>query len=112
MTNRAAAKRWRRMCLFGRMAMDQPDIIVDISRDEQRVLHVLAQGGIIIPIKDTQGRIKDIECVNRDGWKLNQCTLLLFKKLKRKKAIKSVRSGPYRITRRGLELVRSEFDNR
>lgn len=39
-------------------------------------------------------------------------TLLLFKKLRSKKAIASQQSQPYRITRRGLELVRSEFDNR
>jgi uncharacterized protein YjhX (UPF0386 family) len=37
--------------------------------------------------------------------------MLLFKKLKRKKAIASHGGQPYRITRRGLELVRSEFDN-
>ena len=34
------------------------------------------------------------------------------RKLKRKKAIASQGGAPYRITRRGLELVRSEFDNR
>lgn len=36
----------------------------------------------------------------------------LFRKLKRKKAVWSSGGGPYRITRRGLELVRSELDNR
>ena len=85
---------------------------MDISRDEQRVLHALAQGGVIRPVKDPRGRIREVECFNRDGWKLTQCDIALFKKLKRRKAIKSQNSGPYRITRRGLELVRSEFDNR
>jgi uncharacterized protein YjhX (UPF0386 family) len=37
---------------------------------------------------------------------------LLFRKLKRRRAIASKSGQPYRITRRGLELVRSEFDNR
>ncbi len=85
---------------------------MDISRDEQRVLHALAQGGCIAPVKSANGRIVDVQCFNRDGWLLNQCNLVLFRKLLRKKAIASHDSQPYRITRRGLELVRSEFDNR
>jgi hypothetical protein len=43
---------------------------------------------------------------------MQQCTLPLFKKLKSKKAVASSNGHPYRITRRGLELARSEFDNR
>ena len=85
---------------------------MDISRDEQRVLHALAQGGLIKPLKNTKGRIDGLELYNRDGWRMPFITLLLFKKLQRKKAIKSEGGQPYRITRRGLELVRSEFDNR
>ena len=76
------------------------------------MLHALAQGGIIAARKNTNGRIIDVECFNRDGWRLTQCNLLLLKKLKRKRAIASVGGQPYHITRRGLELVRSEFDNR
>jgi uncharacterized protein len=38
--------------------------------------------------------------------------IVIFRKLKRKKAIASKNGGPYRITRRGLELVRSQLDNR
>lgn len=85
---------------------------MDISRDEQRILHALAQGGKIHALKDERGKITGIECYNRDGWLMSQCNLLLFNKLRRKKAIKSQGGHPYRITRRGLELVRSEFDNR
>ncbi len=85
---------------------------MDISKDEQRVLHALAQGGEIHPIKDERGRITAVECFNRDGWLLTHCNLMIFRKLKRKKAIRSQRSRPYQITRRGLELVRAEFDNR
>ncbi len=85
---------------------------MDISRDEQRVLHTLAQGGNIHVLKDDKGRIKAVECYNRDGWLLSHCNLFLFRKLKNKKAIASANGHPYQITRRGLELVRAEYDNR
>lgn len=85
---------------------------MDISKAEQRILHVLAQGGQIKPLKDPSGRITPLECYTREGWVMGGLDLKLFHKLKYKKAIRSQRSGPYRITRRGLELVRAEFDNR
>lgn len=85
---------------------------MDISRDEQRVLHALAQGGRIALLKTEAGKVKGLEFFNRDGWLMSNCSMLLFKKLKAKKAIRSQGGGPYRITRRGLELVRSEVDNR
>lgn len=88
------------------------DISMDISRDEQRVLHALAQGGRIAAIKDERGRIVDFEFFNRDGWLMSGLTPLIFKKLKAKQAIKSEGGNPYRITRRGLELVRAQVDNR
>jgi len=84
---------------------------MDISREEQRVLHALAQGGALHARKTESGKITDIELFSRDGW-LMPCTMLLFKKLKAKKAIASSDGRPYRITRRGLELVRSELTNR
>ena len=70
---------------------------MDISRDEQRVLHALAQGGLIKPLKNAKGRIDRLELYNRDGWRMPFLTLLLFKKLQRKKAIKSQDGEPYRI---------------
>lgn len=85
---------------------------MDISRDEQRVLHALAQGGRIALLKDSAGKVTGLEFFNRDGWLMSNCSLMLFKKLKAKKAIKSSGGQPYRITKRGLELVRSEYDNR
>ncbi len=85
---------------------------MDISRNEQRVLHALAQGGRIAVIKDERGKIVDLEFFNRDGWLMSGLTPLLFNKLKVKKAIKSEGGRPYRITRRGLELVRAQVDNR
>ena len=85
---------------------------MDISRDEQRVLHALAQGGRIALLKNDAGKVTGLEFFNREGWLMSNCTLLLFKKLKVKKAIRSQNGQPYRITKRGLELVRSEYDNR
>jgi uncharacterized protein YjhX (UPF0386 family) len=85
---------------------------MDISRSEQRILHLLAQGGAIQPVKDKRGRIVGAECFSREGWRLSAFDLALFRKLKRRRAIASEQSQPYRITRRGLHLVRSEPDNR
>lgn len=85
---------------------------MDISREEQRVLHALAQGGAIHAQKALNGKIVAVECLNRDGWLMSQCPLSLFRKLKNKGAIASSDGRPYHITRRGLELVRSELDNR
>jgi uncharacterized protein YjhX (UPF0386 family) len=85
---------------------------MDISRDEQRVLHALAQGGRIALLRNAAGKVTGIEFFNRNGWLMNQCSLLLFRKLKARKAIRSQNGQPYRITRRGLELVRSELNNR
>lgn len=85
---------------------------MDISRDEQRVLHALAQGGRIAVIKDQRGKVAAFEFFNRDGWLMSGLTPLIFNKLRTKKAIRSQGGGPYRITRRGLELVRSQVDNR
>jgi len=85
---------------------------MDIPRNEQRILHLLAQGGRIEIEKDEDKRIEQIWCLTRDGWTYPGFTLQLFRSLKRKKAIASSNGGPYRITRRGLQLVRSEPDNR
>ncbi|MEM9571482.1 MAG: YjhX family toxin [Pseudomonadota bacterium] len=85
---------------------------MDISRAEQRILHMLAQGGRIEVERGDNRKVNHVICINRDGWRASGLDLCLFRKLKRRRAIASKRGQPYRITRRGLELVRSEFDNR
>ena len=86
---------------------------MDISRAEQRILHLLAQGGRIdIERDDDTGMSADVACITRDGWRAGGLDLSLFRKLKRKRAIASSGGRPYRITGRGLELVRSQLDNR
>ena len=56
---------------------------MDISRDEQRVLHALAQGGRIALLKTDAGKPTGLEFFNRDGWLMTGCTLPLFRKLAR-----------------------------
>ena len=85
---------------------------MDISRNEQRVLHVLTQGGRIHLNRDDDAEERTVECLTREGWRMGGIDIVIFRKLKRKKAIASKNGGPYRITRRGLELVRSQLDNR
>lgn len=84
---------------------------MNISRTQQRVLHALAQGGRIEPVREDD-RIVDIECLSREGWRLTDCTLGVFKDLKRKRLIASTGGGPYRITRQGLVNLRAQLNNR
>ena len=83
---------------------------MDISRAEQRILHLLAQGGRIEIVKQDK-QIVETTCLTREGWRYPGFDLELFRKLKRKRSIASKGGGPYRITRRGLALVRSQIDN-
>lgn len=85
---------------------------MDISKAEQRVLHLLAQGGMIVAEKDDRKQIVDIKCFTRDGWVYSGCSMALFRKLKRRRTIASKGGGPYRITQLGLCRVRAQLDNR
>ncbi|WP_417671388.1 YjhX family toxin [Roseibium sp.] len=85
---------------------------MDISKAEQRVLHLLAQGGRILVEKNERGHIIDSRTVTRDGWYWSGCGLALFKKLKRRRYVASRGGGPYRITELGLRRVRAQLDNR
>lgn len=85
---------------------------MDISKSEQRVLHLLAQGGRILVEKDESGKIVTNNTVTREGWHWFGCSLALFKKLKRRRYIASQSGGPYRITELGLKRVRAQLNNR
>jgi len=85
---------------------------LNISKSEQRVLHALAQGGRIHHERDERGHIAEVFCLTRDGHRLTDCDLALFARLKRRRLIASVNSQPYRITKKGLESVRAQLNQR
>ena len=85
---------------------------MNLSKHEQRVLHALAQGGMIKLTRDDHGRLEGADCMTREGFRLSDGTLALFARLKRRGFIASRGGGPYRITREGLAAVRAQLDNR
>lgn len=85
---------------------------MNISRSEQRVLHVLAQGGCIHHRRADGSGILEVLCFTRDGHVLADCTLEVFAKLRRKRLVESRASSPYRISDKGRRFVRSQPDNR
>lgn len=85
---------------------------MNISKNEQRVLHALAQGGQIRYERGPNGRVLDVFCFTRDGMILSNCTLEIFGKLRRKRLIESKHSSPYRISEKGRRSVRAQLDNR
>ncbi|WP_337267455.1 YjhX family toxin [Oryzifoliimicrobium ureilyticus] len=85
---------------------------MDISRTEQRILHLLAQGGRIELTRNDARKIEALKLFTREGWVFGGLDLITFRKLKQKRAIRSAAGQPYRITERGLELVRAEQNNR
>lgn len=85
---------------------------MNISRAEQRTLHALAQGGGIVLVRDENGGLVRADCFTRDGFRLTDCTLSVWRKLKKKGLIASRGGGPYRVNRDGLARMRSQLDNR
>lgn len=85
---------------------------MNVSKHEQRVLHVLAQGGMIRYRRDAHGKIVEVDCFNRDGFRLADCHLSVFERLRRRRLIRSLNGQPYRIARDGLAAVRAQLDNR
>jgi uncharacterized protein YjhX (UPF0386 family) len=62
-------------------------------------------------IREHGAKIIEADCFTREGWRYTGLRLDLFRKLKRRGTIASSAGKPYRITRRGLRLVRSQPDN-
>lgn len=85
---------------------------MNISRIEQRVLHLLAQGGAIHHERDHRGHIVAVLCLTREGMILTDCGLAVFARLRRRGLIASRGGMPYRITELGRKSVRAQADNR
>ena len=87
---------------------------MNISRNEQRALHVLALGGHIRHTRGDDGsrKVCAVLCVTREGQILSDCTLAVFLSLRRKRLIRSEGGKPYTITHRGRLAVRAQFDNK
>ncbi|MGO8477505.1 YjhX family toxin, partial [Rhizobium ruizarguesonis] len=55
---------------------------MDISRTEQRILHLMAQCGRIEITRDDDRKIEAVSCFTRDGWLYPGVDLDLFRRLK------------------------------
>lgn len=96
----------------GRLTVPDTFSIMNVNKHDQRVLHALAQGGLIHLERDAHGTVLAAHCLNRDGWTLSPFDIETFRRLKRRRLIASKGGGPYRITRQGLTAVRPQLDNR
>ncbi|KPL67095.1 hypothetical protein SZ64_02665 [Erythrobacter sp. SG61-1L] len=85
---------------------------MNISRNEQRALHVLALGGHILHERGDGPKITSVTCFTREGLVLADFDLTLFNRLRRRRLIVSRSGSPYRISKRGLASVRAQLDNR
>jgi len=84
---------------------------VNISKDEQRALHVLARGGVIRHERGSNGKVLAVTCFTHDGMVLECCTLKLFRRLRKRRFIESRDGAPYRISMNGRRAVRGQIDN-
>ncbi|WP_333827848.1 YjhX family toxin [Pararhodobacter sp.] len=84
---------------------------MNISRNEQRALHVLALGGRILHERESGSRIVAVTCVTREGMILAGFDLMTFNRLRRKRLIESLSGSPYRISKRGRLSLRAQPDN-
>lgn len=98
---------WALLCVYIKSRLP-----VNISKHEQRVLHVLALGGAIHHERCENGKIRHIICYTREGHVLADCTLTVFHRLKKRRFIQSSNGQPYRASRRGIEAVRSQLNQR
>lgn len=76
------------------------------------MLHVLARGGAIHFERLPSGKVADVSCHTREGYVLEDCTLPVFDRLKKRRLIRSTNGKPYHATRAGIVAVRSQLGQR
>lgn len=84
---------------------------MNISRNEQRALHVLALGGYILHEREGGAKITAVTCFTREGMILSDFDLHVFSRLRQKQLIESRAGSPYRISKRGRLCVRAQLNN-
>ena len=86
---------------------------MNISKYEQRVLHALAQGGCIRHRRcESSGRIIEAHCFTRDGYRLADCTMAIFRRLKRRGLIASQNGQPgvpNSVVQQGLHFMGQSY---
>ncbi len=85
---------------------------MNISKHEQRVLHELALGGAIHHERAENGKIRAITCFTRNGHVLSDCSLDVFLRLRKRRLIRSQNGQPYHATRKGIQAVRAQQNQR
>lgn len=100
------------MVLSAPVATSISETSMNLSKTEQRVLHVLALGGAILAERADGPKVRGVTCVTREGAILEDCTLPLFRRLRARGLIASSGGAPYRISHRGRAAVRPQPDNR
>lgn len=85
---------------------------MNISKQEQRVLHELALGGAIHYERHDNGKIIEVTCYTREGHVLSDCALPVFQRLKKRRFVTSQGGRPYSVSRQGVKAVRSQLNQR
>ncbi len=85
---------------------------MNLSKQEQRVLHELALGGEIRHLRGSNGKIHKVTCFTREGHVLTSCTLEVFTRLKKRRFVRSSNGQPYRVSRLGVASVRAQLNQR
>ncbi len=75
---------------------------MNISRQERRILQMLAQGGYIQLERDARKKLISASFISREGWHMSDADAQCWKKLRARRLIQTHGQGIYRISRSGL----------
>ena len=84
---------------------------MNISKQEQRALHVLALGGRILHNRDNGPKVTSVTCVTREGMILADFGLETFNRLRRRRLISSQAGSPYFISKHNRLSIQTQTDN-